>query len=94
MTIEQFTTENIEKVEVTPVLNGALYKIKAKTRYCILIPENVAVDDEGNVYRTYKYTVALRANYNWSTIQIFEVDSLDLGENDTIAGVTPPNEIA
>lgn len=92
MTIEQFATENIEKVEVTPVLNGALYKIKAKTGYCILIPENVSVDEDGNVHRTYKYTVALRANYNWDTIEIVTTDSV--GEGDTIAGVTPPNEIA
>lgn len=92
MTIEQFTQENIDKVAVTPVLNGALYKINAKEGYCILIPENVSVDEDGNVRRTYKYTVALRANYDWSTIQVVTTDSV--GENDTIAGVTPPNKIA
>ena len=92
MTIEQFTQENIEKVEVTPVLNGALYKIKSKTGYCILIPENVSIDDEGNVYRTYKTAVALRANYDWSTIQIVTTDSL--GDGDHLASVPPPNVTA
>lgn len=92
MTIEEFKQENIDKVVVTPVLNGALYRINAKEGYCILIPENVVVDEEGNVHRTYKYTVALRANYNWDTIGIVTTDSVR--EGDTIAGVTPPTEIA
>lgn len=94
MTIEEFTQENIDKVTVTPRLNGAIYLIQAKEGYCILTPENTITDENGNVYKTYKYTITARPNYNFETIQIFEIDSLDLGEGDIIAGVIPPNEIA
>lgn len=84
MTIEEFTLQNIDKVTVTPRLNNSMYHIKALDGYCILIPENIAQDEEGNIYRTYKYSVILRANYDWSTTQVVTTDSV--GEGDTIAG--------
>lgn len=92
MTIEEFTQQNIDKVTVTPRLNGTMYHIQAKDGYCILTPENITTDEDGNVHRLFKYSVILRDWYDWSTIEIHTTDSL--GEGDEIAGVTPPTEIA
>lgn len=92
MTIEEFTQQNIDKVTVTLKANGARYLIQAKAGYCILTPENITVDEDGNVHRLFKYSVGLSNSYDWSTIEIHTTDSL--GESDEIAGVNPPTEIA
>lgn len=92
MTIEEFTQQNIDKVTVTPLLNGRRYLIQAKDGYCILIPENITTDEDGNVHRLFKYAVGLQSTYDWSTIEIHTTDSL--GAGDEIAGVNPPTEIA
>lgn len=92
MTIEEFTQANIDKVTVTPKLNGVRYLIQAKDGYCILIPENITTDEDGNVTRLFKYSVLLSNTYDWSTIEIHTTDSI--GEGDEIAGVTLPTEIA
>lgn len=89
MTIEEFTQLYADKVVVTPRLNGTMYHIKAKEGYCILTPEHVEEDSEGNVFKTYKYSVILRDNYDWSTIQILTTDSV--GEGDIIARANTPS---
>lgn len=90
MSIEEFTQLYEDKATVTPRLNGAMYHIKAKDGYCILIPENIVKDDEGNIYKTYKYSVILRNYYDWSTIQITTIDSLEPGDNLADAGIPGP----
>lgn len=85
MTIEEFTQLYADKVTVTPRLNGKWYLIEAKEGYCILTPENIVTDEEGNVTKTYKYAIFCTADEDLSTIQIVPVDSL--GEGDHLADV-------
>lgn len=75
MAIEEFKQQNIEKVTVKSRLNGAMYMIVANDGYRILTPENIITDEEGNVTRTDKKAVILRANYNWDTIEIHETEN-------------------
>lgn len=90
MTIEEFTQLYADKVTVTPRLNGTWYLLEAKDGYCILTPENIATDEEGNVTKTYKYAVLLRDWYDWSTLQIVTVDSLGEGDRLADAGIDGP----
>ena len=90
MTIEEFTQLYADKVTVTSRLNDKWYLIDAKDGYCILIPENIVVTEEYGTVKTYKYTVMLPANYDWSTIQIVTVDSLGEGDRLADAGIEGP----
>lgn len=85
MTIEEFTQLYADKVTVTPRLNGKWYLIEAKEGYCILTPENIVTDEEGNVTKTYKYAIFCTVDEDLSTMQIVPVDSL--GEGDHLADV-------
>lgn len=90
MTIEEFTQLYEDKVTVTPRLNGKWYHIKAKDGYCILTPEHIEEDPDGNIIKTYKYSVMLTADYDWSTLQIVTVDSLGEGDILADAGIPDP----
>ena len=90
MTIEKFTQIYADKVTVTPRLNGTWYLLNAKDGYCILTPENIVVTEELGTIKTYKYSVLLTSDYDWSTIQIVTVDSLGEGDRLADAGIDGP----
>lgn len=58
-------------VTVTPKANGGMFLIQADEGWCIHLPEH----DEG----VYKRSVGLPATYDFSTVQIIDVNTLPEG---------------
>ena len=92
MSIDEFRTQNIEKVDVEEKVNGRMYLIEAKNGYYILIPENLTTDDDGYVHRLLKKAVLLQDWYEFDKIEILTND--DVREGDNIETVKQPDKNA
>lgn len=71
----------LQNVTVTERLNGAMYQIVANDGWCIHLPEH----EEG----LYKRAVILQATYDFSTVQIINVNDLPEG-TEIMGGETQP----